>query len=75
MQPGQRMSAVPVRARVVDADGREVWAVTESLDGSRFAQGHVDITLAIPVGTLKPGAHMLAIESRNLKQSIRFTVR
>ncbi len=75
MQQGQRQSAVPVHARVVDADGREVWTVNESLDGARFSQGHVDITLAIPVGTLKPGAHMLAIESRNLKQSIRFTVR
>jgi VWFA-related protein len=75
MPRGQLTSTVPVRARVVDADGREVWTVRESLDGAGFAQGHVDLTLAIPIATLKPGAHMLAIESRGVTQSVRFTVR
>lgn len=75
MQRGQVMTTVPVRARVVDANGREVWTTSESLDGSQFAQGHVDLSLAIPIATLKPGAHMLAIVSRGATQSVRFTVR
>lgn len=75
MQRDQMMSTVPVRARVVDADGREVWTANEGLDGTRFAQGHVDLSLAIPIATLKPGAHMLAIVSRGVTQSVRFTVR
>lgn len=75
MQSRQLMSTVPVRARVVDAEGREVWTVRESLDGARFAQGHVDLSMAIPIATLKPGAHMLAIEARGVTQSVRFTVR
>lgn len=67
--------SVPVRARLVDAGGVEVWSLTEALDPGRFTQGWVDLSLALPMATLAPGAHMLAIEARGVTQAVRFTVR
>lgn len=75
MAQRQVTTAVPVRMRVVDSQGRDAWTTTEHVDGSRFAQGYVDMSVAIPVATLTPGAHMLSIDSRGISQSVRFTVR
>jgi VWFA-related protein len=74
-QPRVVTLSVPARARVFDAEGREVWTVTENLDGNQLALGHVDLSLAIPISRLQPGPHMLAVEARGVTQSVRFTVR
>jgi len=74
-QPRQSTLSVPARARILDAEGREVWTVTENLDATQLALGYVDLSLAIPIATLKPGAHMLAIDALGVTRSVRFTVR
>lgn len=75
--PGRRMvmESIPVRARVVDAQNREVWTMNHTLEGSQFGPDGVDLLLAIPVATLEPGVHMLSVEARGVTQSLRFTIR
>lgn len=68
-------TSVPVRTRVVDATGATVWATTNTIDGAQFTQGDVDVSVAVPVDTLKPGAYLLSLEARGTTQSVRFTVR
>ncbi len=68
-------TSVPVRTRVVDAHGATVWATTNTIDGAQLAQGDVDVSVAIPVDTLKPGAYLLSLEARGSTQAVRFTVR
>lgn len=66
---------VPVRARVVDSTGREVWTISESVDAMRFGNGEVDLSIEIPVATLEPGAYLLTLDARTTSRSVRFTVR
>jgi len=66
---------VDVDAAVVAADGATVWTATNTIDGAQFAQGDVDVSVAIPVDTLTPGAYLLSLEARGTTQSVRFAVR
>jgi hypothetical protein len=75
MQRRTSVPPVPVRARVVNSEGREVWTVSESVDGTRFANGEVDLSLAIPVAALEPGSYLLTFDARTTSRSVRFTVR
>jgi VWFA-related protein len=75
MQRRQMVPPVPVRARVVDTQGREVWSISESVDATRFAGGEVDLSITVPVATLQPGAYLLTFDARTTSRSVRFTVR
>lgn len=64
-----------VRVRVLDATGREVWTMTETIDAARLDQGPVDLSVTLPVATFAPGAHLLTLDARGATQSVRFTMR
>jgi VWFA-related protein len=66
---------VPVRAHVLDADGREVWAISDNVPVARFVNGAADLNFNVPTGQLRPGAHALVVAAGELTQSVRFTIR
>lgn len=69
------VGAEPIRVRVLDATGREVWTMTEIIDAVRLDQGPVDLSVTLPVATFAPGAHLLTLDARGAAQSVRFTMR
>lgn len=67
--------SVPVRARILDADGRQVWAIADTLAPARFVNGAADLNLSVPVSQLASGAHALFLDVGGVSQAVRFTVR
>jgi VWFA-related protein len=72
---GMTSAPLTVRARIVDANGREVWTIAEAVDAARASQGETDLAINIPIATLQPGAHLLTFEVGGVSESVRFTVR
>ena len=75
-------AVVPVRARMVDATGREVWTVTDDIAPTTFVNGAAHVTREVPTSSLTPGAHLLVLEALSPDRSlvvatreVRFTVR
>jgi VWFA-related protein len=67
--------SVPVRARILDADGREVWAIADTIATARFLNGAADLNLNLPVSQLTPGPHALFLDAADTSKAVRFTVR
>ena len=54
---------VAVHARVLDAEGRAVWAATALLEDARFNEGGVaDCGFDLPVATMSTGAYLLRVD-------------
>jgi VWFA-related protein len=67
--------SVPARARILDAGGREVWAISDTIATVRFINGAADLNLNLPVSQLTPGPHALFLDVGDTSQAVRFTVR
>lgn len=75
-QRGRRpVVSVPARARILDANGRQVWAIADTLTPERFVNRVSDLTLSVPLTQLAPGPHALFLEVGDVSQAVRFTVR
>jgi hypothetical protein len=79
---GGKSAVVPVQvtASVTDSAGRQVWEVTETLDGARFVTVRgADVRVAVPVAQLEAGPYRLRLEATQDAATIvrdsRFTVR
>ena len=66
-------------SQIVDADNRVVYEDTRTLPAAGFSADRAsDVRLALPIGSLTPGAYLLTIEAtlgpRTARRDLRFTV-
>lgn len=67
---------VDVRTRIVDTAGRVVFTDTRTLAAAAFGATHAaDYRIALPLATLQPGAHVLAIDATSPTHQARRNVR
>ncbi len=74
------VAPVTVAARIVDEEDARVFETSEALGPDRFGKARgADYSLALPIATLKRGAHLLTIEARAgghvARRDVRFDVR